>query len=321
MALLMFRTFGVIIVSFIVLIMYVLHRKKNGKFIKRKAVNEEEKIKYQKWEKIINVMAVVGLLILGIFITVPCCLDIPYLLSNNLVEVTGEVTQGAMSGENSNSERRIHINLNEYYVIGCGRGANLRDEQMSIAYRRDRINLISMETWWLSQTPDVPGSRYEEQSSCPRTATEAVFEDIKSGKVFRFINTHLDHIGEQAREKGLTQILNQLKQERFWKDIPVILCGDFNAEPNAPEMEIISRDSSFNNLTKDIGITFHGYYKNDPNDPPCSIDYIVLKGDWQCETVYKWTDEENGIYLSDHYPVCAVINLVQQQNHCTDEVS
>ena len=70
-------------------------------------------------------------------------------------------------------------NLNEYYVIGCGRGANLRDEQMSIAYRRDRINLISMKTWWLSQTPDVPGSRYEEQSSCPRTATEAVFEDIK----------------------------------------------------------------------------------------------------------------------------------------------
>lgn len=61
------------------------------------------------------------------------------------------------------------------------------------------------------------------------------------------------------------------------------MCGDFNAEPNAPEMEIISRDSSFNNLTKDIGITFHGYYKNDPNDPPCSIDYIVLKGDWQCE--------------------------------------
>ena len=32
-----------------------------------------------------------------------------HLLSNNLVEVTGEVTQGAMSGENSNSERRIHI--------------------------------------------------------------------------------------------------------------------------------------------------------------------------------------------------------------------
>ena len=123
MALLMFRTFGVIIVSFIVLIMYVLHRKKNGKFIKRKAVNEEEKIKYQKWEKIINVMAVVGLLILGIFITVPC---------NNLVEVTGEVTQGAMSGENSNSERRIHIRDEktgeEHSLKYWGTGSDLGDK-------------------------------------------------------------------------------------------------------------------------------------------------------------------------------------------------
>ena len=109
MALLMFRTFGLIIIFFIVLIMYVLHKKKNGKFIKRKAINEEEKLKYQKWKKIINIIAIVGLLIFGIFITVPCCLDIPYLLSGNLIEVTGEVTQGSMSGENSSSERRIHI--------------------------------------------------------------------------------------------------------------------------------------------------------------------------------------------------------------------
>ena len=140
MALLMFRTFGVIIVSFIVLIMYVLHRKKNGKFIKRKAVNEEEKIKYQKWEKIINVMAVVGLLILGIFITVPCCLDIPYLLSNNLVEVTGEVTQGAMSGENSNSERRIHIRDEktgeEHSLKYWGTGSDLGDK-ITVRYHQE----------------------------------------------------------------------------------------------------------------------------------------------------------------------------------------
>ena len=92
----------------------------------------KEKIKYQKWEKIINVMAVVGLLILGIFITVPCCLDIPYLLSNNLVEVTGEVTQGAMSGENSNSERRIHIRDEktgeEHSLKYWGTGSDLGDK-------------------------------------------------------------------------------------------------------------------------------------------------------------------------------------------------
>lgn len=82
--------------------------------------------------KIINVMAVIGLLILGIFITVPCCLDIPYLLSNNLVEVTGEVTQGAMSGENSNSERRIHIRDEktgeEHSLKYWGTGSDLGDK-------------------------------------------------------------------------------------------------------------------------------------------------------------------------------------------------
>lgn len=132
MVFLIFRTLGLIIISFIVLIMYILHRKKKGKFIKRKAVNEKEKRKYQKWEKIINVMAVVGLLILGVFIAVPCCLDIPYLLSDNLVEVTGEVTQGAMSGENSNSERRIHIRDEktgeEHSLKYWGAGSDLGDK-------------------------------------------------------------------------------------------------------------------------------------------------------------------------------------------------
>ena len=62
----------------------------------------------------------------------PCCLDIPYLLSNNLVEVTGEVTQGAMSGENSNSERRIHIRDEktgeEHSLKYWGTGSDLGDK-------------------------------------------------------------------------------------------------------------------------------------------------------------------------------------------------
>ncbi len=31
-------------------------------------------------------------------------------------------------------------NLKGYYVIGCGRDENLEDEQVSVAYRRDRVN-------------------------------------------------------------------------------------------------------------------------------------------------------------------------------------
>lgn len=132
MAFLMVRTFGLIVMSLIALTMYILHIRKKGKFIKKKPTNEKEKRKYQKWEKSIHVMAVAGLLILGTLVTIPCCLDIPYLLSNNLIEVTGEVTQGAMSGENSNSERRIHITEDntgeEHSLKYWGTGRDLGDK-------------------------------------------------------------------------------------------------------------------------------------------------------------------------------------------------
>ena len=47
--------------------------------------------------------------------------------------------------------------LADYYVIGCGRSETLEDEQMTVAYRKDCLNLIQMETFWLSDTPNAPG--------------------------------------------------------------------------------------------------------------------------------------------------------------------
>ena len=137
MAFLMFRTIGILFLSGTILVMYLLRIKKKGKFIKRKAVQEEEKAEYDEWERLIQIMATVGLLIYGLLVAVPCVLDIPYLLSGNLVEVTGEVTQGAMAGEGANSERRIHIRDEktgeEHSVKYWGTGSGL-GEQITIRY-------------------------------------------------------------------------------------------------------------------------------------------------------------------------------------------
>ena len=110
--------------------------------------------------------------------------------------------------------------LADYYVIGCGRSETLEDEQMTVAYRKDRLNLIQMETFWLSDTPNVPGSRYPRQSICPRTAAEALFEDLSGKTVFRLVNTHLDHEYPEARAQGLSQILQKLSQSRLFPDAP-----------------------------------------------------------------------------------------------------
>ena len=57
-------------------------------------------------------------------------------------------------------------NLTEYYIAGCGREKDLTGEAMIIAYRKERFQSVSLETFWLSPTPYVPGSRYPVQSMC-----------------------------------------------------------------------------------------------------------------------------------------------------------
>lgn len=198
--------------------------------------------------------------------------------------------------------------LADYYVIGCPRGEKLDDEQAAIAYRKDRLNLIQMETYWLSETPCVPGSRYPDQSICPRLCTEALFQELATGQLLRVANTHLDHESPGAREKGLRQILEKLDRAALFPEAPVIITGDMNAEPSAPEMAAV-KEYSFTNAAENIGITYHGFMRT---DSPCCIDYILVKG-FVCEKLEKWTDVKSGVFLSDHYPVCAVLRGEKQE--------
>ena len=68
--------------------------------------------------------------------------------------------------------------LRDYYVVGCGRSRELDGEQVAIAFKYKSFNMISMETFWLSPDCFLPGSRYAEQSECPRVCTELVLEDL-----------------------------------------------------------------------------------------------------------------------------------------------
>ncbi len=192
----------------------------------------------------------------------------------------------------------------DYYIIGCGRSADFADEQEAIAFKKDRFNLVNMSTFWMSETPNIPGSRYEKQSICPRVTTEAVLYDLTEKKMFRLLNTHLDHEGVEARLLGLNQLLRKIETAEIFSDIPVIITGDFNAEPDSIEMKSIITSKKYRDLTADIDFTFHDYGKTREK-----IDYIFASGNIVCKNVKKWTDENNGVYLSDHYPVQADISI------------
>ena len=194
-------------------------------------------------------------------------------------------------------------NLKEFYFVGCPRGEDLTGEQVCIAFRSDKFNLMKMDTFWLSPTPYVPGSRYPEQSIYPRTCTEVVLQELSSGKVLRMLNTHLDHEGSLARVLAARQILNRLETEEFFPGVPTVLVGDMNAEPGSEDMQMLS--SHFWNLTEGIGITFHGF----GNCDPCTIDYIFMQGNIDGTESIKWDECRDGVWLSDHFPVCSELTL------------
>lgn len=198
-------------------------------------------------------------------------------------------------------------NLPDYHFIGCGRSKELSDEQTTVGFRKEKFELMKMETHWLSPTPDVPGSRYADQSSCPRTFTEAVLKPVDSSRPLRIINTHLDHEGVGARLEGLSQIFNWVRDNRFMPDVPTFITGDFNFQPTDEEMGLIREHKEFTNLTEDAGITYHDFGNKEHE---VRIDYILARGGVKLVKLEKWMDSFDGVYFSDHYPVCATVELV-----------
>lgn len=193
--------------------------------------------------------------------------------------------------------------LKGYYVLGCGRSQDFQDEQMAVAYRLDRFDLIFWETFWLSAS-GRPGSRYRSQSICPRTAAEAVLYDREEKEMYRVFNTHLDHVSGEARKRGLGKILDRIQRPKIFPEAGVILAGDFNAGPDWPELADLWERGKLTDAAGELGGTFHDYGRR-PH--PEKIDYICLSGSLKAAGARRWEECVNGVYLSDHYPISVEI--------------
>ena len=202
---------------------------------------------------------------------------------------------------------RLRDHLPGYTVQGCGRERSYHGESMLIAYPKDRAELISLENIWLSPTPAVPGSTFGgDQSGCPRMFTSALMKLEGVEPPIRFINTHLDHVGKDARYLGAMQLVQYISS----RPEPFVLTGDFNATPDAREIKLITAARASRNAvdcTEGLGGTFHNFGRLLP-DRTVKIDYIFT--DLACKGSYVVEDNpENGQYYSDHFAVCATVEL------------
>ena len=190
--------------------------------------------------------------------------------------------------------------LDGYSMIGEGRDGGNNGEYSAIYYN-NKMKLIETETFWLSETPEIPSIGWD--AAIKRITTLGLFKMINSDKELLVYNSHFDHIGKIAREKSVGVILNHIK-ENDYQNRALIVMGDFNAKPDDLPIELLSEelDDSFKILPIENPIgTFNGFDLD--SKLLDRIDYIFTKN--IKITNYKHLDKKlsSGLWPSDHLPI------------------
>ena len=205
--------------------------------------------------------------------------------------------------------------LPEYEVIGVGRkDGKEQGEYSALWFKKSRFSLVKSGYFWLSQTPDVPGSLGWD-GACERIATWAILKDKRTNKSLFVLNTHLDHIGKVARRESVKLLLNSIS--KIGKKLPVIVTGDFNSNPSSSVIKSLTDSNNTLHLTDSRtvspivygpGWSFHDFGKL-PLKERELIDYIFVRGGIKVLKYGVLAETNNTTYLSDHTPVMIRIEM------------
>lgn len=203
--------------------------------------------------------------------------------------------------------------LPEYGVVGVGReDGKEKGEYSALWYKASRFDLLDSGNFWLSETPEVPGSRGWD-GACERIASWAKLKDKTSGKEFFALNTHLDHVGVVARREGITLILDRVNQ--LSGGLPVIVTGDFNSEPESDVIKHVTDPANPEHLTDSRQASpivygpawsFHDFGKI-PYERRPLIDYVFVRNGFKVLRYGVLAETENEAFLSDHAPVLVTL--------------
>ena len=199
--------------------------------------------------------------------------------------------------------------LTGYQGVGVGR---LDGAESGEFFRKDRFTLLDSGTFWLSETPEVVGSLGWD-GACERIATWVVLRD-RDGRELFFIDTHLDHVGQVARDEGVSLLMKRI--ETLSGGRPVILTGDFNSEPGSSVVAHVQKDGVLRDA-KAIAAQRSGTdwsfsdFGQIPEAERPLLDYIFVSGDIEAVRYEVLPDTFDGGYVSDHAPVMAVVKIAK----------
>lgn len=199
--------------------------------------------------------------------------------------------------------------LTAHDCTAADRKGNGRDEHGVLLSRTSRFSVTNMQARWLSETPEVPGSR-SWGTSFPRFALLVDLEDTGTTEAgapgLRVIVVHLDHASKRARTRSCKLLANWIDE---CSDMPTILLGDLNTGVDDPLLGPLwdagLRDAHARLPAKGAGSsTFHGYRGTTKGR---RIDAILVSSHWEVTVASLLHDAPHARRASDHWPVAATL--------------
>ncbi|MEX0929096.1 MAG: endonuclease/exonuclease/phosphatase family protein [Balneolales bacterium] len=234
---------------------------------------------------------------------------------DNVAEMIGIKYQAGIAGLQEALKGQIddlQDLLPEYAWVGAGRDDGEESGEFSpIFYRPDRYNLLEHDTFWLSETPEVPGSMSWD-TAITRVVTWAKFQVKDTDKEFYFFNTHFDHRGQQARLESARLLADRVSE--IPDNIPVIITGDFNTRETTDVYAVMVDlpnlyDARYVSETDHEGPTSTSNNWVELRGPESRIDYIFVREGIRVLNHRFPDDRYDGRFPSDHLPVVAEIEL------------
>lgn len=200
--------------------------------------------------------------------------------------------------------------LGDYEFFGAGRDDGKKKGEFSAVFiRKDRFKVLDESTFWLSKTPEVPGSK-DWDAAITRVATWGRLEDKKNKQKFVIINTHFDHIGKESRKQSAAILKDSAAS--ISDGLPVIITGDFNFTRDKDPYAVLMEESGLK-LTDAAPENTPGTACGFVVDArPCvAIDYIFHSPHWTSSNYQVIQENDGKYYPSDHLPVMATLSLAR----------
>ena len=195
--------------------------------------------------------------------------------------------------------------LPQYDSVITYRDNFVLSEGCPIFYHKDLYTLKDKGSFWLSETPEVMSKDWG--AACYRICSYVILTDNHSGKDFVVFNTHLDHISDEARIKGIGVVLDKIAA---FGGLPSVIMGDFNAEEGSETYNAVTEhflDARYEARETMDSYTFQSW---GDMEKACRIDYFMLsKTGFAVHSYQALIEPYDGIYSSDHSPIVLKISM------------